>query len=369
MYQQNQKPHILIASIVPSHFTQKQAFESIKELIHLVETLGGEVIDIVLQNREIHTKGMYLGKGKTEEVKQIIATKNIDIVVLNSIIVPSQIYEFYTYFSVSNPKIQVWDRVDLILKIFSKHAFTAEAKLQIELASMRHMGPRIFGMGMEMSQQGGGIGTRGIGETNTERMKRHWKKEIKKTKDQLEKLSQTRQNQIDRRREMGLKTVSIVGYTNAGKTSFFNILTNNKKLTQDSLFVTLESSTGKLFLPSLQKEILISDTIGFIRDLPPQLIEAFSSTLMESINADLLLHVIDIADEDMDDKINVVKQTLKNLRLENKKIIYVFNKTDKRTAANQQEIQKKYAFYHPQFISVYKNQGVDKLIEAIGQEI
>ena len=158
------------------------------------------------------------------------------------------------------------------------------------------MGPRIFGMGMILSRQGGGIGTRGIGETNTELMKRHWKQAIKKVYDTLEKSVASRERQMDHRKNLGLQTISIVGYTNAGKTSLFNILTHKKHVVENALFATLDSTVGEIYMQSLQKKVLISDTIGFIANLPPSLIEAFKSTLMESVHADIILHVIDASD-------------------------------------------------------------------------
>jgi GTPase len=353
-----QKTNFLIASIIPHNLSEKESFENIKELIFLVESYGGKVEEIVLQKREVHDKGMYLGSGKIDEITELIKEKKINVVVLNAIVVPGQIYDMVTTFQKVNPEIEVWDRVDLILKIFSKRAFTAEAKLQIELAAMRHMGPRIYGMGLEMSRQGGGIGTRGIGETNTERMKRHWRDEIKRTKARLSKILKVREEQMKKRKEVPLKTVSLVGYTNAGKTSLFNLLTKKKKEAKDELFATLESYTGKMYMPSLKQEVLISDTIGFIRDLPPELIDAFRSTLLESINADLLLHIIDFSDPDMQRKIDVVNRTLKELGAENKKILYVYNKTD--LIEEKVKLQK-----NSVAISVHKKTGVFNLMGMI----
>jgi GTP-binding protein HflX len=358
MQNNNKTRRFLVASIIPHNLSEKESFENIKELIFLVESYGGKVEEIVLQKREVHDKGMYLGSGKIDEISELIKDKKINVVVLNAIIVPGQIYDMVTTFQKINPEIEVWDRVDLILKIFSKRAFTAEAKLQIELAAMRHMGPRIYGMGLEMSRQGGGIGTRGIGETNTERMKRHWRDEIKRTKERLSKILKVREEQMKKRKEIPLKTVSLVGYTNAGKTSLFNLLTKKKKEAKDELFATLESYTGKMYMPSLKQEVLISDTIGFIRDLPPELIDAFRSTLLESINADLLIHVIDISDQDMQRKIDVVNGTLKELGAEQKKMVYVYNKTD--LIKEKIELQK-----NSVAISVHKKTGVLNLMGMI----
>ncbi len=362
----SESKNFLIVSIIPHELKELEAFENIKELIALVESYGGLVEDIVLQKREIHDKGRYIGKGKVEEVCSLIEEKKIDVVVLNAIVVPGQIYDLTTIFQQVNKNIQVWDRIDLILKIFSKRAYTAEAKLQIELAAMRHMGPRIFGMGLEMSRQGGGIGTRGIGETNTELMKRHWRNEIKKTKERLEKVLKVKNQQMRNRKEIPLKTVSLVGYTNAGKTSLFNLMAKKNKDARDELFATLESYTGKMYMAKLNEEILISDTIGFIRDLPTELIDSFRSTLLESVNADLLLHVIDISDSDMERKIKTVDQTLEKLGIDSTKVIKVFNKTDliiEKHAQNNNQVGKIMK------ISVKNNSGIEDLYAKICQSM
>ena len=265
----------------------------------------------------------------------------------------------------SKPTIEVWDRVDLILHIFSRHAHTTEAKLQIELAAMRHMGPRIYGMGYILSRQGGSIGTRGIGETNTELMKRHWRDQIGKVEKRLLKLSDDRQRQLIHRERMGIKTVSIVGYTNAGKTSLFNLLTGKKQLVENALFATLDSHVGKLFLADVAEEVVVSDTIGFIRNLPASLINAFRSTLMESLQANLLLHVIDAADEDWERKVSTVKKILKDLGVVNKPTLYVLNKSDKLTSAEKKSLQNYFIDDTALFISVKNQYGITKLSEEI----
>jgi GTP-binding protein HflX len=358
----------LLVSIVPHNIAEEDILKSLTETVSLIESYGGAMVDALLQKREVHDKGMYIGAGKIEEAIQLIKEKKIDIVVLNGIIKPGQIYELKTQLAKANREIEVWDKIDLILHIFSAHAATSESKLQIELAAMRHMGPRIYGMGEEMSQQGGGIGTRGIGETNTELMKQHWRKQIKMTEGKLKKLSAERARLIERRKELGLKTISIVGYTNAGKTSLFNRLVRKHKLTQDALFVTLDSTTGKLYLPKLQQEILISDTIGFIQDLPPELIDAFKSTLMESMHADMLLHIIDASDPHFEQNIVVVEDILHSLGVDQKPKIYVFNKMD--TAPSEVAITtKKYAKFSPQYTSVKADLGIQNLIDAIDDKL
>lgn len=355
----------LIASIQPRGMNDEQAFRDLKEVKLLVEAYNGKVVDFVIQKREIHDKGLYIGKGKIEEVGELLKANQIDTVVLNGIVNPSHIFYMKTIWQKSNAEIEVWDRVELILQIFSRHAKTSEAKLQIELASMRHMGPRIYGMGFVLSRQAGSIGTRGIGETNTELMKRHWREQMKITTDKLDRLSNEREKQLERRRRNGLKTVSLIGYTNAGKTSLFNLLTGKKKLVQDALFATLDSNIGKIYSRKLNREILTTDTIGFIKNLPAKLINAFKSTLMESIHADVLLQVIDISDEEFESKIIVVENILRELGIEDKKRIYVFNKIDKSNGINKKYLAERYERFSPQFISVKEHNGIPDMLNVV----
>ncbi len=275
--------------IINPQSNKEKSLHTGEELESLIATFGGKIVDRVIQKRENPDNATFIGKGKVQEVLQKVKETGVDVVVLNAMAKPRQVHTLKTALETANRHIEVWDRVDLILHIFDKHATTTEAKLQIELARMRYMGPRIYGMGFVLSRQGGGIGTSGIGETNTELMKRHWRNEMKKITDQLEKVSNERQMQLERRKKSGLKTVSIVGYTNAGKSSLFNLLTGERALVEDVLFATLDSTVGKMYMPQLQTEVLITDTIGFIRNLPPRLINAFKSTLMESLFADVFL--------------------------------------------------------------------------------
>lgn len=340
-----------------------------EELESLIATLGGEIVDRVIQKLDNPDNATYIGKGKVGEVVEKVKETHVDVVVLNAMAKPRQIHALKTALQTANPLIDVWDRVDLILHIFDKHATTTEAKLQIELARITYMGPRIRGMGNVLSRQGGGIGTLGVGETNTELMQRHWRSERKKIADQLEKINKNREQQLERRKRSGYKTVSIVGYTNAGKSSLFNFLTGKNMLVENALFATLDSTVGKLYLASLQQEVLITDTIGFIRNLPPRLIKAFKSTLMESLHADILLHVIDLSDSEFAMKIDTVNDILRDLGKNNDDAIYVFNKIDAVQDINREEILETYGQYQPQFISVKTGEGVDALQELIAKRL
>ncbi len=336
-----------------------------EELESLIATVGGQIPDRIIQHLDKPNNATFIGKGKVEEVAQKITEEQIDVVVLNAMVKPHQVHELKTELQKVKPDIEVWDRIDLLLHIFAKHAVTRESKLQIELARMNYMGPRIYGMGYILSRQAGGIGTQGVGETNTELMKRHWRDEKKRITDQLEKISRSRQEQLSRRKRAGFKTISIVGYTNAGKSSLFNLLTGKKNLVKNVLFATLDSTVGKIYIEDLHTEVLVTDTIGFIRDLPPLLISAFKSTLLESVHADVILQVIDVSDPEVDSKITVVSEILKELGRKVEDMIYVFNKVDLVPNLNKKVLSQKYKDFSPIFISVKNEEEISTLKKCI----
>ncbi|HEX8965264.1 MAG TPA: GTPase HflX [Patescibacteria group bacterium] len=365
MINTGKRTRFLLVGVPKSRLSKEQIIKDMEELWSLVMTLGNaEIVDALVQRADRPDNATFIGRGKVEELYEKVKNEQIDVVVINNIVKAQQLHNVKMKLFSANEKIEVWDRVDLILFIFSLHAHTAEAKLQIDLAKMHHMGPRIYGMGKVLSNQAAGIGAVGIGETNTELMKRHWRSAINKVQEQLDKLSAEKEHQLERRKRLGLETVSIVGYTNAGKTALFNRLTGKSNLTENILFATLDSAIGKLYLPTAKKEIFITDTIGFIKNLPPTLIQAFTSTLIESIHADILLHVIDASDEDMKYKISVVEKILHDLKIQNKHKIYIFNKMDK-AIYPKNELAAEYDIYTPIFISASKNEGIDEVKNCI----
>ncbi|QQS43387.1 GTPase HflX [Candidatus Roizmanbacteria bacterium] len=368
MHNDQEKKYILI-DVVPPTVRREDAKQDLDEMVSLIGTLGGGKIVEIIQRRANPHPGTYIGSGKAEEVAVLIAKYKIDIVIINGIATSTQQYKLLQRYWKVNPNIEVWDRVDLILHIFAKHARTTEAKLQIQLAQMHHMGPRMYGLSEELGRQAGGIGTRGAGETNVELMKRHWRDGIKSTRDKLAELVNNRERQLERRKQIGFKTVSIVGYTNAGKTTLFNRLAKKEKLAKDVLFATLDSTVGKLYLPLLRQEIMVSDTIGFIQNLPPSLIDAFKSTLMESVHADLLMHVIDASDPKMYEKISVVNNILEELEIGDKKQLYVFNKTDKISNQHKQEIISNIEGQEYHFLSAVTGEGIEELKDKIGDMV
>lgn len=303
-----------------------QSMERMQELEELVHTYGGIVVVKTYQRRFAPHPRTYIGPGKVEALAEEAPKLGAQLVIINDRLKPRQMYAVSE--ALRKSRVQVWDRIDLILKIFAKHANTTEARLEIELASLRHMGPRIYGMGMELSRQGGGIGTSGVGETNTEIMKRHLREQEGKVRERLERYQTVRAGHRKDRQRRGLKTVAIVGYTNAGKTTLLNSLTGRREFAADALFATLDTRVGSLYLPGLQRSVLISDTIGFIRDLPPELLSAFASTLSEAVEADLLLHVVDASDDDAMKHLRVVEEILERLGVHRTPRLVVLNKAD-----------------------------------------
>jgi GTPase len=318
----------LLLQVIDTHFHRDDAFSDMGETEQLVKTFGGMVAEKMIQHRVRPHPNSYMGPGKLKELKEVVRELGVEVVVLNDILKSSQLFRIEKALWEENPQIAVWDRVDLILNIFEKHARTTEAKLQIELAKLTHMGPRIYGLGKTLlSRQGGGIGTRGKGETNIEVERRVIKERKRRIKKQLKQITLQKRGRLTYRQERGFGPVALVGYTSAGKTTLFNGLTGKQKEVHQKLFTTLDTVVGKLKTPDKRLPILVSDTIGFVNDLPPTLIEAFRSTLMESMEAKLILHVIDSSDPQVEDKILVVERILEELEL-TQPVVRVFNKID-----------------------------------------
>ncbi|MFC1653363.1 GTPase HflX [Patescibacteria group bacterium] len=364
----NQTPKVLIIGLVDRKEDLQKQQASLIEAELLVDTYGGEVYKTLNQNSSHQSGSTYVGSGKVQELKELVELDDIDIIIVNAHLRASQTFALKEIIS-PQETCKIWDRTQLILQIFKKHANTAEAKLQIKLAELNHHGPELSGIGSTLSQQAGGIGTRGIGETSTEIMNRHWRKEIRSIEEKLKKVTQNRHQQMKHRKQSGIPTVSIVGYTNAGKTTLFNAISSKKDKVKNALFATLDSSVSTLYLQNVGKEIYISDTIGFIQDLPTDLIDAFKSTLMETINADILLHVIDAADKDIRIKISTVNRIIESLDLKQKKQIYVFNKSDKLAEDLKNNLSKKYQGTQHIFISAKNDKNVDTLISIVEKEL
>lgn len=296
--------------------------ESMKELAELVDTAGATVLDSIIQSRERIHPGTYLGKGKIEEVRERIERLDATGVVCDDELTPAQLRNLEDLLDT-----KVMDRTMVILDIFAKRATTSEGKIQVELAQLKFSAARLIGLRSSLSRLGGGIGTRGPGEKKLEMDRRLIHERISQLKSELKKVESHRELIRKSRDENLAFNVAIVGYTNAGKSTLLNKLTDANILTEDKLFATLDPTTRKLKLGSGQ-EILVTDTVGFIRKLPHHLIEAFKSTLEEAKYANLLVHMVDASNEEASSQMLVVYDTLRSLDVVDKDIITIFNKTD-----------------------------------------
>lgn len=334
--EESQVKRAFIIEIISDTRDKELARQKHEELLLLIETHGNiEVVDMFYQHIDPLYK-TYIGSGKLQELREDMLNQNVDLLIIGNILKSAQVFNVNEYLRVGESgteeesHLQAWDQIDLLLKIFDLHAQSSEAKLQIELAAIKHMGPRIFGMGMELSRQWWGIGTSGIWETNTEIMRRHLQNRTMQIKKELKQYSQVRKVHREARKKRHLPTVGLVWYTNAWKSTIMNALTNKWVYVADKLFATLGTDVGQLYVPSMSGKwttILINDTIGFIRDLPPALLESFRSTLEDSVEAGLLLHVVDAADPLVWDKIRVVDEILDSIWAEQERVV-VFNKCD-----------------------------------------
>ncbi len=297
--------------------------ESLKELAELVETAGAHPLTMVIQNRESIHPGTYLGKGKIEELRELIDKLHATGIVCDDELSPAQFRNLEDALDT-----KVMDRTLIILDIFAAHASTKEGKIQVELAQLKYRSARLVGLRSSLSRLGGGIGTRGPGEKKLEMDRRLIKDRIAQLNKELQNVKQSREISRQQRSRNRMPIAAIVGYTNAGKSTLLNRLTDANVLEEDKLFATLDPTTRNLRLSSGQ-EILLTDTVGFIRKLPHHLIEAFRSTLEEAKYADIILHVVDTSNLQMNTQMQIVYETLKQLEIGNKPIITIFNKKDK----------------------------------------
>lgn len=297
--------------------------ESVEELRELVKTAGAETVGVVIQNRENIHPGTYLGKGKIQELKEMVWESGATGVVCDDELSPAQLKNLEDALDT-----KVMDRTMIILDIFAARAKTREGKIQVELAQLRYRAVRLVGLRNSLSRLGGGIGTRGPGETKLEVDRRRIHERISQLKSELQDVERHRDVVRKQREQSGTLTAAIVGYTNAGKSTLLNKLTGAGILAEDKLFATLDPTTRALTLPRGEK-VLLTDTVGFIRKLPHHLVEAFKSTLEEARYCDVILHVVDCSNPQMDMQMHVVYETLRRLDIKDKEIITVFNKVDR----------------------------------------
>ena len=299
------------------------ADDSLSELAELVKTAGATVVGTLIQRREKIHPGTYVGTGKVAEIAELVESTGATGIVCDDELSPAQQKNLETYLDT-----KVMDRTLVILDIFASRATTSEGKIQVELAQLKYRLSRLSGLGKSMSRLGGGIGTRGPGEKKLEMDRRLIKNRIALLNRELKSVKQHREVTREKRAKSRIPVAAIVGYTNAGKSTLLNALTGADILAEDKLFATLDPTTRSLKLPSGQ-EILLTDTVGFIRKLPHHLIDAFKSTLEEAKYADMILHVVDVSNPQADEQMFTVYETLQGLKVQDKPIITVFNKQDR----------------------------------------
>jgi GTP-binding protein HflX len=339
----------------------QDADSSLSELERLTLTAGGEVVGVKKFSRPRPDAALFLGSGQVQELKNLAARQAWDLLIVDHELRPIQQRNLEKALT-----LRVIDRTQLILDIFARRAKTHEGKLQVEMAQLSYLLPRLIGKGVLLSRLGGGIGTRGPGESKLEYDRRRLRNRIAVLKRQLETLKRTRRLHRRDREAVPLPLVSLVGYTNAGKSALLSALTGNQTFIEDKLFATLDLTTRKLILPPAQ-EVLLTDTVGFIRNLPHHLVAAFRGTMEEVVAADLLLHVIDCAHRSWENQSQTVNQVLKELGAGSKPCLPVFNKIDKIGQATRRRLD--YQFPEAVQVSALTGEGLDKLVSTVKQRL
>ena len=346
-------------NISESNFTENAYIrDNIEELKNLALSAGADVREVITHVQEKINSRYYISTGKLEELEEIVNSEEINLVIFDDELNPTQQGNLQ-----DRLKVKVIDRTALILDIFAQRAMSREGKLQVELAQLNYIMPRLRGKGLMLSRLGGGIGTRGPGETKLEIDRRKIRERIGLLEKRIKEISTQRSTQRKLREKSGIFKIALVGYTNSGKSTLLNALTESDVLEKDMLFSTLDSTTRKLKLSEFI-DASISDTVGFIEKLPHQLIAAFRSTLEEVVKADLLLIVVDISNPNYEKHIISVKKVLDELQIKDKKIYIVFNKTD--IADNKLIINDARVKYRDSvFISAKNRKGLDELLNAV----
>lgn len=353
-----EKERVMLVGLYGPDITKFQAEEYLEELALLADTAGGITVEKILQNKTQPDISTFVGKGKLQELKRIKGEKNIDTIIFDDDLSPTQVRNIE-----AGTESKILDRSALILDIFAGRAKSAAAKTQVELAQLQYLLPRLTRYWTHLSRQKGGIGTKGPGETQIETDRRIIGQRISTLKEKLVKLEKQRVTQ--RKGRAGMHRVSLVGYTNAGKSTLMNALTTSNVLAEDRLFATLDSTVRRHELEN--HTILLSDTVGFIRKLPHNLVESFKSTLDEVREADVLLHVIDGSSKMANEYIEVVDSTLKELEATNKRTILVLNKVDRMDTNQIREMRSQYP--DAIFVSAEQSVGLDELEKKIEEMI
>ncbi len=354
----------ILVGIVTDNDMLAEEEKSMAELSRLLDTAGGETFCTVLQNKSTPDPRTLIGSGKVSEIAALCEANDIKLVIFNTELSPAQIRNLED--DIGND-VSVIDRSMLILDIFALHAVSGEGKLQVELAQLKYTAPRLIGKGTQLSRLGGGIGTRGPGESKLESDRRHVKRRIAALEDEIDLIEKNRRTMRASRDRSGLPKIAIVGYTNAGKSTLLNRMTDAGILAEDKLFATLDPTTRKFELPG-GEQVLLTDTVGFIRKLPHHLVSAFRSTLDEAVYSDIIMIVIDASDPEYLSQLECTEQTLGELGATDKPVIYVFNKCDRGTY-DTFPIGKPSERENTVFISALTGQGCNTLAEVIERTV
>lgn len=350
----------VLVALAASTREVEAAERSLCELERLLDTAGGKCAAKMIQVRDHPEPATYIGSGKLGELAELCRAQEAKLAVFDCELSPSQIRNIEDGLG---DDVLAIDRSMLILDIFALHATTGEGKLQVELAQLKYSAPRLTGHGKDMSRLGGGIGTRGPGESKLESDRRHMKRRIDALEEELARLEKNRRTMRTSRERSGMKKVAIVGYTNAGKSTLLNRLTDAGILAEDKLFATLDPTTRRFTLPC-GEQILLTDTVGFIRKLPHHLVEAFKSTLDEAVCADILLIIVDASDSECREQLEVTEQILSDLGAADKPTLYVFNKCDRGAA---EVLRTGQSVQSAVWISAATGQGVDAFVSRLEQ--
>lgn len=351
-----EEKHLTRAILIGADTGEYDAESSMDELSELAKTAGAEELARVLQKREAYEPATVIGEGKLAEVKELCGSLGAELLIFDCELTASQIRNVE-----DETDVRVIDRTMLILDIFAGRAVSREGKLQVELAQLKYRLPRLMGIGTSLSRLGGGIGTRGPGETQLETDRRHIRRRIDKLSAELKELEERRGYARDRRKKDSVQVGAIVGYTNAGKSTLLNLLTGADVLAEDKLFATLDPTSRAIELPD-GRSLLLVDTVGLIRRLPHHLVEAFKSTLEESACADIIIHVCDVSDPEAAEKADVTLKTLADLGAAEIPVVTVLNKCDLLTE-NIPEDDSTVK------ISAKKAQGIDRLLKVVAANL